>query len=162
MASNGHPVPRAGKYLLRPGSDRGPSDLASATHTLSADGLVHLPWEVDVSAIFRAQSGFHYSRSPFYDVPPDFYGDGFPGTVDLAAGRNHFVAPPFVNLDARVSKRFRLGDQWRLEALVEFFNVLNRANPAGIQTAADAPVPFGTVTQVLPGREGQVGLKIEF
>jgi Carboxypeptidase regulatory-like domain/TonB dependent receptor-like, beta-barrel len=162
VASNGHPVPQAGRYYYGPNLDRGPSDLASATHTLSANGLAHLPWSVEVSAIFRAQSGFHYSRSPFYEVWPDFYGDGFPGSVDLAAGRNHFVAPPFVNLDARLSKRFRLSDRWRLEALVEFFNMFNRGNPLEIQTVADAPVPFGTVTQVLPGREGQVGLKIEF
>jgi hypothetical protein len=162
VAGNGHPVPQAGKYSYGPDLDRGPSDLASATHTLSANGLVHLPWDFDVSAIFRAQSGFHYSRSPFYDVPPDFYGDGFPATVDLAAGRNHFAAPLFVNLDARVSKRFRVGNRARLDALIEFFNVFNRGNPAEIQTAADAPVPFGTVTQVLPGREGQVGLRIEF
>ena len=162
VASNGHPVPKAGRHYYGPDVDRGPSDLASATHALQANALVHLPWQVDVSAILRAQSGFHYSRSPFYDVWPDFYGDGFPASVDLAAGRNHFVAPPFVNLDARFSKRFRLGDRLRLEPLIEVFNVFNRANPGEVQTAADAPVPFGTVTQVLPGREGQLGLKIEF
>ena len=67
-----------------------------------------------------------------------------------------------MSLDARLSKRFRFGERLRLDALIEFFNVFNRGNPAEIQTAADAPVPFGTVTQVLPGREGQVGLRIEF
>jgi hypothetical protein len=38
----------------------------------------------------------------------------------------------------------------------------NRANPSQIQIAADAPVRFGTVTEVLPGREGQVGIKLVF
>jgi hypothetical protein len=49
-----------------------------------------------------------------------------------------------------------------LKARIEFFNTFNRANPSQMQTAADSPVGFGTVTQVLPGCEGQAGIKIEF
>jgi hypothetical protein len=120
-----------------------------------------LPKQFQISAIFRAQSGFHYSRS-FSNDAPDVDGDGIPASNDFTVGRNHFVAPPFVNMDVRFSKWFRLGDRFRLEALIEFFNALNRANPSQIQTAAEGPVRFGTVTQVLPGREGQVGIKIEF
>ena len=50
----------------------------------------------------------------------------------------------------------------KLRALIEFFNLFNRRNPSQVQSASGAPVPFGTVTQVLPGREGQIGLRIEF
>jgi hypothetical protein len=89
-------------------------------------------------------------------------GDGIPASIDFTAGRNHFVAPPFVNMEVRLAKWFQLGDRFRLETLIEFFNTFNRANPSGIQSVADGPVPFGTVIQVLPGREGQVGIKIEF
>jgi hypothetical protein len=160
IASNGNPVPQAGKYYYGPNLDRGPSDLAY-THTFSAYGLFQLPKQFQISAIFRAQSGFHYSRS-FSNDAPDVDGDGLPASNDFNVGRNHFVAPPFVNMDVRLSKWFRLGDRYRLEALIEFFNTLNRANPSQIQTAAEGPVRFGTVTQVLPGREGQVGIKIEF
>jgi hypothetical protein len=160
VASNGNPVPQAGKYYYGPNLDRGPSDLAY-THTFSAYGLFQLPKQFQISAIFRAQSGFHYSRS-FSNDAPDVDGDGIPASNDFTVGRNHFVAPPYVNMDIRFSKWFRLGDRFRLEALIEFFNALNRANPSQIQTAAEGPVRFGTVTQVLPGREGQVGIKIEF
>jgi len=160
IASNGNPVPQAGKYYYGPNLDRGPSDLAS-THTFSAYGLFQLPKQFQISAIFRAQSGFHYSRT-FSNNAPDVDGDGIPAANDFTVGRNHFVAPPFVNLDVRLAKRFKLGDRIRLEALIEFFNTFNRANPSQIQNAAVAPVRFGTVTQVLPGREGQVGIKIEF
>jgi len=159
-ASNGNPVPQAGKYYYGPDLDRGPSDLAY-THTLSAYGLIQLPKQFQISAIFRAQSGFHYSRS-FSNNAQDVDGDGIPAAIDFTAGRNHFVAPPFVNLDARLAKRFQLGEHAQIEALLEFFNVFNRANPSQVQGAADATVPFGTVTQFLPGREGQVGVKIEF
>ena len=160
IASNGNPVPKAGKFYYGPNLDRGPSDLAT-THTFSANGLIQLPKQFQISAIFRAQSGFHYSRS-FSNNATDVDGDGIPAANDFTVGRNHFVAPPFVNMDVRLSKWFRLGDRFRLETLIEFFNTFNRANPSGIQSVADSPVPFGTVTQVLPGREGQVGIKIEF
>jgi hypothetical protein len=160
IASNGNPVPQAGKYYYGPNLDRGPSDLTYA-HTFSANGIWELPKQFQISAIFRAQSGFHYSRS-FTNVAPDVDGDGIPASNDFTVGRNHFVAPPFVNLDARLSKWFQLGEHVRVEGLIEYFNVFNRANPSAIQTAAEDPVRFGTVTQVLPGREGQVGIKIEF
>jgi hypothetical protein len=160
VASNGDPVPQAGKYYYGPNLDYGPSDLAN-THTLAANGIVHLPWQFQFSAIFRAQSGFHYSRS-FSSDAPDVDGDGIPAAIDYTAGRNHFVAPPFVNLDARVTKSFHMKDRYQVQVLIEYFNVLNRSNPAQIQTAAGSPVRFGTVTQVLPGREGQVGIKLEF
>jgi hypothetical protein len=160
IASNGNPVPQAGKFYYGPNLDRGPSDLA-VTHTFSANGLVQLPKGFQISTIFRAQSGFHYSRS-FSTDAPDVDGDGIPASIDFHVGRNRFAAPPYVNLDARLSKSFHFGDRLLFEALIEYFNVLNRANPSQIQTAADGPVRFGTVTQFLPGREGQVGIKLEF
>ena len=160
IASNGNPVPQAGKFYYGPNLDRGPSDLA-CPHTFSVNGLLQLPKRFQISAIFRAQSGFRYSRT-FANNAADVDGDGIPASNDFTAGRDRFVAPPFVNMDVRLSKWFRLGDRFRLEALIEFFNAFNRANPSQVQTAADVSVPFGTITQVLPGREGQVGIKIEF
>jgi hypothetical protein len=160
IATNGNPVPQAGKYYYGPILDRGPSDLAN-THTFSAQGLIELPKGFQVSAIFRAQSGFHYSKT-FSNDAPDVDGDGIPAAIDFTSGRNRFVAPPFVNLDARLSKSFRLKDRFQIQMLIEYFNTLNRGNPSQIQTAADAPVRFGTVTQLLPGREGQIGIKFEF
>jgi hypothetical protein len=160
VASNGNPVPQAGKYYYGPNLDRGPSDLAF-TQTFASQGLVLLPKGFQISAIFRAQSGFHYSRS-FSNDAPDVDGDGIPSSIDYTVGRNHFVAPPFVNLDVRLSKSFQLRDRFRVEVLIEYFNVLNRANPSQIQNAAESPVRFGTVVEVLSGREGQMGVKVEF
>lgn len=160
VASNGDPVPKAGKFYYGPNLDRGPSDLVF-TQTLAANGIVELPKGFQISAIFRAQSGFHYSKT-FSEDAPDVDGDGIPASLDFHVGRNHFVAPPFVNLDVRFCRTFHFRDRFRLEALIEYFNVLNRANPSQIQTAAEGPVSFGTATQVLPGREGQIGIKFEF
>jgi hypothetical protein len=88
-------------------------------------------------------------------------GDGILDIIDYTIGRNHFTAPPFVNLDARLTKSFHVKDRLLIQAFIEYFNTFNRANPAQMQTAADGPIRFGTVIQALPGREGQIGIKFE-
>lgn len=75
----------------------------------------------------------------------------------------HFEAPPYGNVDARFSRRFTIGERVRLQVLFEFFNLLNRANPAAVEQYQNvSSTPLGTPLQFLPGREGQVGLRIEF
>jgi len=168
VACNGNPVPKAGIFYNGPNLDKGPSDLA-LNHTFLAHGLVQLPWKFDFSSIFRAQSGFHYSASFAGNVvSPDVDGDNLFNGVDFTRGRNHFVAAPFVNLDLRIAKRFAIGDRVKLHAYLEFFNVFNRDNPAAVnglppvQGSTSGAPQFAQVLQVLPGREGQVGIRIEF
>jgi hypothetical protein len=165
IASNGNPVPKAGIFYNGPNLDKGPSDLA-LNHTFLMYGLMQLPWKTDISGIFRAQSGFHYNAA-FATNPPDVDGDGNFNGIDFIQGRNHFVAPPFINVDLRVAKRFDFGERVKLHAYLEFFNLLNRANPAAVnglppQSSNLYAPKFAQVLQVLPGREGQVGLRIEF
>jgi hypothetical protein len=164
-ASNGNPVPKANIFYNGPDLDKGPSDLG-LNHTLLIHGLVQLPWKMDLSSIFRTQSGFHYSAS-FAGNPPDVDGDNQFNGMDFTKGRNHFVAPPFINLDVRIAKRFDFGERVKLHGYLEFFNLFNRANPAAINgSPRTSPDPnaleFGQMQQVLPGREGQAGIRIEF
>ncbi len=164
-AGNGNPVPKAGIFYNGPNLDKGPSDLA-LNHTLLLSGLVQLPWKMDFSGIFRAQSGFHYSAE-FATKPPDVDGDGHFNGVDFLLGRNHFVASPFVNVDIRVAKRFDFRERVKFHAYIEFFNLFNRANPAAVEglprtNPSSTAAQFAQVLQVLPGREGQVGIRIEF
>jgi hypothetical protein len=43
------------------------------------------------------------------------------------------------------------------------FNVFNSRNPAAVETNPVSTVTqFGKAIQVLPGREGQIGVRIEF
>jgi hypothetical protein len=68
-------------------------------------------------------------------------------------------------MDLRASKRFQVGEQVTVTALIEFFNLFNRQNPAAVEQVPGRPAPstpFGEPLQVLPGMETQVGLKIEF
>ena len=160
VRANGRFVAQANTFVNGPDLDKGPSDL-SVDHTFQVNGLLELPWQLQVSGIFRAQSGFHFSRQALALEDPD--GDGTFNTIDHGPGRNSFTAPAFVNLDLRVAKRFNITERVRLQALFEFFNVLNRQNPAAVQAQQNiANSPFGSLRQVLPGREGQVGLRLEF
>jgi hypothetical protein len=158
--SNGVFVQQAGTFLNGPDRDKGPSDLA-LKHVFQVNGLVELPFQIQLSGIFRAQSGFHFSRTSATLSDPD--GDGSTNGIDINAGRNAFTAPPFVNLDMRAAKRFSITERVKVQVLFEFFNVFNRQNPAAVGTQQNVTnQPFGRTIQVLPGREGQFGLRIEF
>jgi hypothetical protein len=164
ISRNGNFVAEAGTFVNGPDLDKGPSSLA-LDHIFQVNGLVNLPWQFQISGIFRAQSGFHFSRFDEESRDPD--GNGNFNGIDFTAGRNAFTAPAYVTLDMRFSKQFDIGERVKLQLLVEFFNLLNRQNPAVIQNRADSPErpnlrPFGSADQVLPGREGQVGIRISF
>jgi hypothetical protein len=160
--ANGTLVQQAGTFLNGPDRDKGPSDLA-IDHVLQMNGMVELPYQIQVSGIFRAQSGFHFSRQPASGVLVDPDGDASINGIDVNAGRNAFTTPPFVNLDMRFAKRFNVTSGVRAQVLLEFFNLFNRQNPAAVGRRQDVALePFGRPTQVLPGREGQIGIRIEF
>jgi hypothetical protein len=158
-ACNGKFVAEAGTFLNGPDLDKGPSSLA-LDHIFQVFGLVDLPWQFQISGIFRAQSGFHFSRQ---DATQDADGSGGSNGVDVITGRNAFTSDPFINADIRFSKRFDLGERVKLQVLFEFFNVFNRRNPASVQVVDTVPnQPLGSTLQVLPGREGQIGFRISF
>jgi hypothetical protein len=157
---NGNFVAAAGTFVNGPDLDKGRSSLA-LDHIFQVNGLVDLPWQFQISGIVRAQSGFHFSRFDALNRDPD--GNGNFNGIDFTAGRNAFAAPPFVNVDLRFSKRFNIRERVKAEILFEFFNLLNRQNPASVQNRENITTqPFGSITQVLPGREGQVGFRISF
>jgi outer membrane receptor for ferrienterochelin and colicin len=156
---NGNPAPVAGKFYNGPMYDKGPSQLA-LKHTFLVNGILDLPWKFQFSGIFRVQSGFPYSRDT--NTLIDIDGNGATNSIDHAYGRNEFTAPTFTNMDIRMARRFDLSERVKLHAYFEMFNLFNAANPAAVQTLPGISPAFGSKTQVLPGREGQVGLRIEF
>jgi outer membrane receptor protein involved in Fe transport len=159
VACNGNFVPQAGKFYDGAKLDSGPSDFA-LRHTFELHGLVQLPWKIQFSSLFRAQSGFRYTNSALHPLDQD--GNGNYGPRDLKTGRNAFTAPPFVNMDMRIARAWKIRDRYEIQAMFEFFNLLNNANPAAIQNQESQPTTLGTVSQTLPGREGQIGLRISF
>jgi Carboxypeptidase regulatory-like domain/TonB dependent receptor/TonB-dependent Receptor Plug Domain len=159
FACNGNYVPKAGVFYDGAKLDSGPSDF-TLRHTFEVHGLVELPWKIQFSSLLRAQSGFHYTNSAAQTIDQD--GNGTFNGRDLKTGRNAFSAPPFVNMDLRIAKTWVIREKFSVQGLFEFFNLFNNANPAAIQNQESQASTLGTVSQRLPGREGQVGLRLTF
>ncbi len=149
----------ANKFYNGATLDNGPSDFA-LRHTFEVHGLVELPWKIQISSLFRAQSGFRYTAAA--KLPLDQDGNGNFNGRDLQTGRNAFSAPAFVNMDLRIAKTWIIRERFRVQGLFEFFNLFNNGNPAAIQIQQSTGPLFGTISQRLPGREGQVGLRLSF
>jgi len=117
--------------------------------------------ENPVSAVcFGRKAGFRYTDVAA--APLDQDGNGNFGPRDLKTGRNAFTAPPFVNMDLRIAKTWTIHERFKVEGMFEFFNLFNNANPAAIQNQESQAATLGTVSQTLPGREGQIGLRVTF
>jgi hypothetical protein len=157
--NRGNFVPQAGVFYNGPDLDKGRSGLA-LKHTFFIHGLVDLPLGFQVSSIFRTQSGFPFSQQT--DTLDDVDGNLNFNSRDQHVARNSLTAPRFTNMDLRGSKRFQLGERVAVTALIEFFNLFNRQNPAAVEQVPGRPTPLGQPLQVLPGMETQVGLKVEF
>ena len=132
-------------------ADHGPSDF-DGRHKFTAamvwfrsppGSQLRLPQSVFdgfmVSAIFSARSGEPYSAgvggSAAGGLRAGITGGGLPSLSRFPLfSRNAFRLPPIVNLDLRVSRRFRITGRANLEVLGEVFNVFNRTQVTGLNT----------------------------
>jgi hypothetical protein len=165
-----------------PYHDRGPST-QDQRHRFVLSGLWQLPAKFQLSAIFSAASGRPFTALAGADLNGD--GDGgalpqdrarrTPADPNSSVSRNSETLPRQINVDARISKRFGLGGQASLEAIVEAFNLFNRANfsevnnifgrgafPQDPQRDAQGRVTYGTFDQALPPRQVQLALRLGF
>lgn len=104
-----------------------------------------------LSGIFSAGSGRPLSGLVDGDANRDgnFGNDRLPG-----ASRNSFTGPDYFSGDARITRRFHLTEQWRIEAMAEAFNVFNRANQR-VETSDDGysslALKFVTTSKTIQG-----------
>jgi hypothetical protein len=84
----------------------------------------------------------------------------------VGVGRNSARGFDFASTDVRLSRRFALGGHGAVEALVEGFNVLNRANyqlPNNTFGTGSTPrAGYGRPTQAADPRQVQLGLRVDF
>ena len=102
------------------------------THVLTAVLAYRVPGaELDVSLRFRYATGFPRTSvwGAVYDAAADRYTPRF-------GAHNGSRVPEFVQLDARIGRRFEVGDV-RLDVSLEVLNVWNQANPEEIVYAPD-------------------------
>ena len=90
-----------------------------ATYVFKVDSTYELPWKIGSSVNFQ-----HYTGYPF--LPLGIFGglNQVSETIVLQpAGQQRL---PSVNmLNVRLSREFTIGDRWRVEPLIDFFNVTN-------------------------------------
>jgi hypothetical protein len=68
----------------------------------------------------------------------------------------------YVNQDIRISRLFTVHERVKIQPIFEYFDLFNNGNPAAIQIQQSQGPLFGTISQRLPGRQGEVALRIEF
>ena len=99
-------------------------------HRVVLYGVFELPWDIQVSSIFKAATARPYNATAGSDLNAD--GLNNDRWVDPATGQevhvNFFRGDPMVLLDMRATKFFNLGSGQRLGVFAEFFNLFNTSN----------------------------------
>ena len=157
-------------------------------HTLRANGLVNLPWDMSLSGIYAFGSGSHFSTtiSNAAGVPynktgtnrlnigapitiPDSVRDRYDGPAVIGTGettpRNALRGLPIHKVDLRFTKKVRLGGQASLSGIAEVFNLFNRANYGaynGQITSSTFGAPASNPSNSYRSRTGQVAFRLQF
>jgi hypothetical protein len=151
-------------------------------HRAVISGYATFPWEIQVGGVLTARSGVPFNittgtdnnLNTVFNDRPNLAPGARVGTSDMknrasfinpgrASGdlpRNAGRRPDFWTLDARVAKKFRFG-RASAEALVEAFNVTNRANFNGF-VGNLASAQFGQPNTAFDSRQVQLGVRFEF
>ncbi len=158
----------------------GPSDY-DVKHKFVLSSTVMLPYDVMWSTIVYIRSGFPFSALGYPDLNHDgFYNDR--ATVELEPGvfyhypRNTFRQRWYHNVDMRLSKTFKLFDNFELELIAEVFNVFDNENWYSsrdelVNRYGEIDPTFGLVKDPETGdvigspgspRQYQVGMKFRF
>jgi hypothetical protein len=134
-------------------------------HQFSLNGIVRLPWELQLAGIVRARSGATVDPRIGQDINGDRNTRERPVIDGRIAERNSFRRPGTVTADLSLVRRVRLGGT-SLEGRFEVFNLTNRFNVNGVNAVwglADTPLPtFMQATSAGPPRRFQVSARFTF
>jgi hypothetical protein len=118
-----------------------------ARHQFAANTVVSLPLDFELSAIFRARSGYPLNALTGTDSNEDLFNTDRPYSAPgLPFERHAFRNRSTSSTDMRVMKNFRFGEVRRLQFSAEFFNLFNQEN-----VVYNSFTGGGTVTTYGPG-----------
>lgn len=127
-------------------------------HQFVANPIFFLPYDFEVSSAIRLRSGNPVNANAGGDLNGDNVFNDRPLRVPgVVYERNFFRNRPIYDVDLRVQKGFRFGEQRKLIFTSEFFNVLNRSNiifPNPGTNTTTAAGQFCTVNSQLCGLSG--------
>jgi hypothetical protein len=128
--------------------DYGPSgEDVGSRFTLA--GIVYIPGGFEVSTLIQAEG----ARPLTLTTPVDVNGLGDP-TNDRAVINgvqttlDQFRGTPYVQVDMRVTRPFKVSERWNIMPFVEFFNLFNRNNPGAnyVTSISALPAPVNSLT----------------
>ena len=142
-------------------------------------GLYRFPWDIQISGIFTLASGRPFTAFAGFDFNRDggVYERARRDPADPATTvrRGSETMPTQVNVDARLSKRFRLHKGLALEAIVEAFNLFDTTNYTEVNATfgpgvfpdnpardAQGRVTYGLFNKAMPPRQVQLAAKLSF
>jgi hypothetical protein len=109
--------------------DYGPSG-EDVINRFTLAGVVYIPGGFQVTTLFQAEA----ARPITLTTPVDVNGLGDPSNDravvnGVQTNLDQFRGTPYVQLDLRVARPFKVGERWQIYPFVEFFNLFNRNNP---------------------------------
>ena len=119
--------------------DYGPSG-EDVRHRFVLAGTVYVPGGFELTTLFQAESARPFTITTA-DNSQRISVNGKPTALDA------FRGTPYVQMDLRVTRPFRINERVEIRPFAEFFNLFNRNNPGAnfVGTIAALPVPAGDI-----------------
>jgi hypothetical protein len=127
--------------------DYGPSG-EDVTSRFTLAGVVYVPGGFQISTLIQAETG----RPITLTTPVDVNGLGDPADDravinGVQTTLDQFRGTPYIQVDLRVTRPFKVGERWQILPFVEFFNLFNRNNPGAnyVTNIAALPTPVNNL-----------------
>ena len=101
--------------------DYGPSG-EDVRHRFVLAGTIYIPGGFELTTMTQAESARPFTITTS-DNSQRISVNGKPTALDA------FRGTPYIQMDLRVTRPFKLGDRWEVRPFAEFFNLFNRNNP---------------------------------
>ena len=123
--------------------DYGPSG-EDVRHRFVLAGTLYLPGHFEVTTMTQAESARPFTITTA-DNSTRISVNGVETPLDV------FRGTPYIQMDLRVTRPFKIGERWEIRPFAEFFNVFNRNNPGANYITNVAALPN------VPSAEAQAG-----
>ncbi|HEV2221846.1 MAG TPA: hypothetical protein VGR84_02490, partial [Candidatus Acidoferrales bacterium] len=128
--------------------DYGPSG-EDVRHRLVIGGIVYVPGGVEISTLSQFESARPFTITTPVDV--NRVGDALDDRAvinGVQTTMDQFRGTPYIQIDMRVSRPFKIGERFTGTPFVEFFNLFNRNNPGAnyVTNLAALPTPVNNLT----------------
>jgi hypothetical protein len=107
-------------------------------------GTLHMPGGVELSTLAQAESARPFTIT-------NSSNDGRISVRGVPTSLDEFRGIPFIQVDVRVSRPVRVGDQLEIRPFAEFFNLFNRNNPGANFVTSVSALPMVPPTEALSG-----------